>query len=134
MATLKDLSSQLRQLQKQIPFATAQAMTRVVRKVEAAQKTDLGAKRSPNEARRERVKQRAPKLIICFGDALPMQPIQGYMKRANTMATLVRNDKALAIEKFYSPLINSPVDRFMVNAINAVEMRDHRLHSCRGCF
>lgn len=31
MATLKDLSSQLRQLQKQIPFATAQAMTKVVR-------------------------------------------------------------------------------------------------------
>ncbi|EFH9598748.1 hypothetical protein F9S50_18370, partial [Escherichia coli] len=39
MATLKDLSSQLRQLQKQIPFATAQAMTKVVRQIEAAQKT-----------------------------------------------------------------------------------------------
>ena len=39
MATLKDLSSQLRQLQKQIPFATAQAMTKVVRQIEVAQKT-----------------------------------------------------------------------------------------------
>lgn len=41
MATLKDLSSQLRQLQKQIPFATAQAMTKVVRQIEAAQKQHL---------------------------------------------------------------------------------------------
>lgn len=39
MATLKDLSNQLKQLQKQIPFATAQAMTKVVRQIEAAQKT-----------------------------------------------------------------------------------------------
>lgn len=30
MSTLKDLSRQLKQLQKQIPFATAQAMTSVV--------------------------------------------------------------------------------------------------------
>jgi hypothetical protein len=41
MATLKDLSSQLRQLQKQIPFATAQAMTKVVRQIEVAQKQHL---------------------------------------------------------------------------------------------
>ncbi|MBE0077929.1 hypothetical protein FOT67_15000, partial [Citrobacter portucalensis] len=39
MATLKDLSNQLKQLQKQIPFATAQAMTKVVRQIELAQKT-----------------------------------------------------------------------------------------------
>ncbi|MBJ9163383.1 hypothetical protein I5485_13185 [Citrobacter farmeri] len=193
MATLKDLSSQLRQLQKQIPFATAQAMTKVVRQIEAAQRTafdrhlesptpftvksvgsvgaknnnlrakvfvrdttagylepfefggehklsgsallnpkniklnkygnlprnklsqlktkpntfigDVGgvnavwqrrkaktkkgkkrAKRSPNGSRRDRVKQRAPKLLIRFGDALPVKPTLGYMDRANTMA------------------------------------------------
>ena len=39
MATLRELSGQLQQLQKQIPFATAQAMTKVVRQIEAAQKT-----------------------------------------------------------------------------------------------
>ncbi|HEM6739914.1 TPA: hypothetical protein U2Q33_001415 [Citrobacter farmeri] len=193
MATLKDLSSQLRQLQKQIPFATSQAMTKVVRQIEAAQRTaferylesptpftvksvgsvgakknnlrakvfvrdtasgylepfefggehklsgsallnpkniklnkygnlprnklshlkakpntfigDVGgvnavwqrrkakpkkgkkrAKRSPNGSRRDRVKQRAPKLLIRFGDALPVKPTLGYMDRANTMA------------------------------------------------
>lgn len=192
MATLKDLSSQLRQLQKQIPFATAQAMTKVVRQIEAAQKTafeqnldnptpftvksvgsvgarknslrakvfvrdtaagylepfefggahklnggallnpkdiklnkygnlprnklsqlkakpnvfigDVGgvnavwqrkkpkikkgkkrAKRSPNGTRRDKIKQPAPKLLIRFGDALPVKPTLGYMDRANTM-------------------------------------------------
>jgi hypothetical protein len=44
MATLKDLSRQLTQLQKQIPFATAQAMTTVVREIAAAQKVALGRK------------------------------------------------------------------------------------------
>lgn len=38
MANLTDLSNQLRTLRKQIPFATAQAMTAVVRKIEDAQK------------------------------------------------------------------------------------------------
>ena len=44
MASLKDLSRQLKQLQKQIPFATAQAMTSVVRDIAAAQKVALGRK------------------------------------------------------------------------------------------
>lgn len=43
-------------------------------------------KRSPNGTRRPRAKQRAPKLLIRFGDALPVQPVLGYMDRANTMA------------------------------------------------
>lgn len=193
MATLKDLSSQLRQLQKQIPFATSQAMTKVVRQIEAAQRTaferylesptpftvksvgsvgakknnlrakvfvrdtaagylepfEFGgehklsgsallnpkniklnkygnlprnklsqlkakpntfigdvdgvnavwqrrkaktkkgkkrAKRSPNGTRRDRVKQRATKLLIRFGDALPVKPTLGYMDRADAMA------------------------------------------------
>jgi len=194
MATVKDLSAQLRQLQKQIPFATAQAMTKVVRQIESSQKTafqrhlenptpftvkavgstgarkdnlrarvfvrDIAAsylepfefggqhklngqallnpkniklnkygnltrtklsqlkarpdvfigdvdgvnavwqrkkarkgkkgtrraKRSPNGTRRPRVKRPAPKLLIRFGDALPVTPTLGYMDRANAMA------------------------------------------------
>lgn len=39
MADLRDLSRQLQAIKKQIPFATAQAMTSVVHHIEAAQKT-----------------------------------------------------------------------------------------------
>lgn len=193
MANLTDLSNQLRTLRKQIPFATAQAMTAVVRKIEDAQKvamqrnldnptpftvksvrskgarkTDLKAKvfvmntaaaylepfetggvhklngsallnpkdiklnkygnlprnklsslkskentfigdiggvngvwqrkkakkskkgrkrlqRSPNGARRDRKKQPMPKLLIRFGDALPVEPVLGYQDRAMKM-------------------------------------------------
>ena len=193
MATLKDLSQQLKKVQKQVPYATALAMTKVVRQIETAQKTaferhlesptpftvksvgsvaarknnltakvfvrdtaagylepfelggehklnsqallnpknvklnkygnmprnklsqlkakpnvfigDVGgvnavwqrkkpkikkgkkrAKRSPNGTRRDKIKQPAPKLLIRFGDALPVKPTLGYMDRANTMA------------------------------------------------
>ncbi|WP_272670840.1 hypothetical protein [Providencia sp. PROV147] len=41
MATLNDLSNQLRAIRKQIPFATAQALTSTVRKIENAQKVAL---------------------------------------------------------------------------------------------
>jgi len=44
-------------------------------------------KRSANGTRRERVKQRSPKLLIRFGDALPVKPTLGYMDRAEMMAT-----------------------------------------------
>lgn len=43
-------------------------------------------KRSANGTRRERQKQRAPKLLIQFGDALAVKPVLGYMDRANKMA------------------------------------------------
>ncbi|KAF1368731.1 hypothetical protein [Yokenella regensburgei] len=43
-------------------------------------------KSSANGTRRPRVKQRPPKLLIWFGDALPVKPTLGYMDRANTMA------------------------------------------------
>lgn len=193
MANLTDLSNQLRTLRKQIPFATAQAMTSVVRKIEDAQKvamqrnldnptpftvksvksrgarkSDLKAKvfvmntaaaylepfeiggvhklngstllnpkdiklnkygnlprnkmsslkskentfigdiggvngawqrkkakkgkksrkrlrRSPNGTRRDRKKQPMPKLLIRFGDALPVEPVLGYQDRAMKM-------------------------------------------------
>ncbi|MBT0344081.1 hypothetical protein ISO81_01565 [Morganella morganii subsp. morganii] len=193
MANLTDLSNQLRTLRKQIPFATAQAMTAVVRKIEDAQKVamqrnldnptpftvksvksrgarknDLKAKvfvmntaaaylapfetggvhklngsallnpkdiklnkygnlprnklsslkskentfigdisgvngvwqrkkakkgkkgrqrlqRSPNGTRRDKKKQPMPKLLIRFGDALPVEPVLGYQDRAMKM-------------------------------------------------
>ncbi len=193
MATLKDLSKQLNTLQKQMPFAMAQAMTKVVRQIEAAQKTaferhldnptpftvksvgsvaarknslrakvfvrdtaagylepfefggehklngsallnpkdiklnrfgnlprnklsqlkakpntfigDVGgvnavwqrrkpmkakkkrAKRSANGTRRPKRKQRSPKLLIRFGEALPATPVLGYMERSRAMAS-----------------------------------------------
>ena len=192
MASLRDLSRQLKQLQKQIPFATAQAMTPVVRDIAAAQKVALGrklesptpftvnsvgsagarknnlrakvfvrdvaaeylepfefggehklnsqallnpkniklnkygnmprnklsqlkakpnvfvgevngvdavwqrrkpkkakkkrARRSANGTRRPKRKQRAPKLLVRFGDALPVTPVLGYMDRSKAMA------------------------------------------------
>ncbi|HID3485068.1 TPA: hypothetical protein ACXE50_003226 [Klebsiella aerogenes] len=192
MALLKDLSRQLKQLQKQIPFATAQAMTSVVRDIAAAQKVALGrkletptpftvnsvgsagarknnlrakvfvrditaeylepfefggehklnsqallnpkniklnkygnmprnklsqlkakpnvfvgevngvdavwqrrkpkkakkkrARRSANGTRRPKRKQRAPKLLVRFGDALPVTPTLDYMNRSRSMA------------------------------------------------
>ncbi|MCP5803714.1 hypothetical protein [Klebsiella pneumoniae] len=192
MSTLKDLSRQLKQLQKQIPFATAQAMTSVVRDIAAAQKVALGrklesptpftvnsvgsagarknnlrakvfvrdvaaeylepfefggehklnsqallnpkniklnkygnmprnklsqlkakpnvfvgevngvdavwqrrkpkkakkkrARRSANGTRRPKRKQRAPKLLVSFGDALPVTPTLDYMNRSRSMA------------------------------------------------
>ncbi|HCK3358128.1 hypothetical protein Q4Q68_19685 [Morganella morganii] len=193
MANLTDLSNQLRTLRKQIPFATAQAMTAVVRKIEDAQKVamqrnldnptpftvksvkscgarknDLKAKvfvmntaaaylepfetggvhklngsallnpkdiklnkygnlprnklsslkskentfigdiggvngvwqrkkakkgkkgrkrlqRSPNGTRRDKKRQPMPKLLIRFGDALPVEPVLGYQDRAMKM-------------------------------------------------
>lgn len=193
MANLTDLSNQLRTLRKQIPFATAQAMTSVVRKIEDAQKvamqrsldnptpftvksvkssgarkSDLKAKvfvmntaaaylepfeiggvhklngaallnpkaiklnkygnlprnklsslkskentfigdiggvngvwqrkkakkgkkgrkrlqRSPNGTRRDKKKQPMPKLLIRFGDALPVEPVLGYQDRVMKM-------------------------------------------------
>lgn len=192
MSTLKDLSRQLKQLQKQIPFATAQVMTSVVRDIAAAQKVALGrklesptpftvnsvgsagarknnlrakvfvrdvaaeylepfefggehklnsqallnpkniklnkygnmprnklsqlkakpnvfvgevtgvdavwqrrkpkkakkkrARRSANGTRRPKRKQRAPKLLVRFGDALPVTPTLDYMNRSRSMA------------------------------------------------
>ncbi len=194
MANLTDLTNQLRTLRKQIPFATAQAMTSVVRKIENAQKVaiqrhldnptpftvssvksrgarksglkakvfvmgiaasylepfetggmhklngsallnpkavklnkygnlprnklsslkskdntfigDIGdvngvwqrkkakkgkkgrkrLQRSPNGTRRDRKKQPMPKLLIRFGDALPVEPVLGYQDRAMQMA------------------------------------------------
>ncbi len=44
-------------------------------------------KRSRNGTHQAAVKQGAPKLLIRFGNALPVQPVLGYMDRAEAMAT-----------------------------------------------
>lgn len=44
-------------------------------------------KRSANGTRQDRLKMPAPKLLIQFGDALPVKPTLGYMERAQAMAT-----------------------------------------------
>lgn len=43
-------------------------------------------KRSKNGTRQPRHKTRPPKLLLRFGEALPVQPIMGYMVRAESMA------------------------------------------------
>lgn len=49
-------------------------------------------KRSANGTRRERQKNPMPKLLIRFGDALPVKPTLGYMDRAEKMATALMPD------------------------------------------
>lgn len=43
-------------------------------------------KRSQNGTRQPRQKKPAPKLLVRFGDALPVKPVLGYMDRAQAMA------------------------------------------------
>lgn len=205
MAGIKELSEQLRRLQKQIPFSTAQALTGVARKIQAAERTafqrrlenptpftvnavgsvgarrnnltakvfvkDIAAsylepfefggehklnsqallnpkniklnkygnltrnkmtqlkakpdvfigeidgvngvwkrpkakgrkgakrrKRSHNGTHRAPVKRSAPKLMIRFGNALPVKPVLGYMERAEKMAAnLMQSELSQAI-------------------------------------
>ncbi|NHB94773.1 hypothetical protein [Photorhabdus cinerea] len=56
------------------------------KKAKKVKKGKKRLKRSPNGTRRDRVKQRPPKLLIRFGDALPVAPILGYQERARKMA------------------------------------------------
>jgi len=46
-------------------------------------------KRSANGSRRPRAKNPMPKLLIRFGDALPVKPTLGYMDRAEKMAAVL---------------------------------------------
>ncbi len=150
MPSIRELPATLAKMRKQIPFATAQALTSVARQIAAAEKVGIQrtfanptpftvnsvksrgarkdnlvatvsimdtaaeyldpyefgevgkargvfkrykykkvrkrAKRSPNGTRRERVKQRKPKLLIQYGDALPVKQHMNYFDRANKMA------------------------------------------------
>ncbi|MDC9607418.1 hypothetical protein [Xenorhabdus griffiniae] len=56
------------------------------KKAKKVKKNKRRLKRSPNGTRRPRQKQRPPKLLIRFGDALPVEPVLGYQERAQQMA------------------------------------------------
>ncbi|OWO82438.1 hypothetical protein B5C26_08585 [Photorhabdus luminescens] len=56
------------------------------KKAKKGKKGKKRLKRSPNGTRRERQKQPMPKLLIRFGDALPVAPILGYQERAMKIA------------------------------------------------
>lgn len=58
-------------------------------------------KRSKNGTRQPRHKTRPPKLLLRFGEALPVQPVLGYMERVNTMA------KALLPEEIQKALADA---------------------------
>ncbi|QCR38961.1 hypothetical protein [Nissabacter sp. SGAir0207] len=56
------------------------------KKAKGTRKGAKRRKRSTNGTRRPATKTRPPKLLIRFGDALPVQPVLGYMDRAEQMA------------------------------------------------
>lgn len=56
------------------------------KKAKKGKKGKKRLKRSPNGTRRERQKQRPPKLLIRFGNALEVKEHLGYFDRANKMA------------------------------------------------
>jgi hypothetical protein len=68
------------------------------RKKAKGRKGQKRRKRSSNGTHRDAVKRSAPKLLIRFGDALPVKPVLGYMKRAETMApNLMQKELSQAI-------------------------------------
>lgn len=56
-------------------------------KVKKGKKGKKRRKRSANGTRQPRMKMPAPKLLIQFGDALPVKPTLGYFDRAQAMAS-----------------------------------------------
>ncbi|MBN5182139.1 hypothetical protein JY469_16050 [Serratia marcescens] len=56
------------------------------RKAKKGKKGKKRRKRSANGTRQPRMKMPAPKLLIQFGDALPVKPTLGYFDRAQAMA------------------------------------------------
>lgn len=56
------------------------------KKVKKGKKGRKRIQRSPNGTRKDRKKQPMPKLLIQFGDALPVKPVLGYQDRAMKMA------------------------------------------------
>lgn len=55
------------------------------KKAKKGKKDRKRLQRSPNGTRRNRKKQPMPKLLIRFGDALPVEPVLGYQDRAMKM-------------------------------------------------
>ncbi|MEY0558049.1 hypothetical protein AB7334_18100 [Providencia rettgeri] len=56
------------------------------KKVKKGKKGRKRIQRSPNGTRKYRKKQPMPKMLIQFGDALPVKPVLGYQDRAMKMA------------------------------------------------
>ncbi|MEX6250061.1 MULTISPECIES: hypothetical protein [Providencia] len=56
------------------------------KKVKKGKKGRKRIQRSPNGTRKDRKKQPMPKLLIQFGDALPVKPVLGYQDRAMKIA------------------------------------------------
>lgn len=70
------------------------------KKAKKGRKGKKRLKRSPNGTRRDRQKQPVPKLLIRFGNALPVQPILGYQNRALRMAqALLPQEISRALEE-----------------------------------
>jgi len=69
------------------------------KKTSKGKKVAKRRKRSANGTRRPpRQKKRAPKLLIRFGDALPVHPVLGYRERSETMAAnLIKTELNRAI-------------------------------------
>ncbi|WP_168404944.1 hypothetical protein [Erwinia amylovora] len=61
-------------------------------KARKGRKNKRRLKRSANGTRRPRDKSPAPKLLIQFGNALPVTPVLGYMDRADRMAGALMPD------------------------------------------
>lgn len=107
MANLTDLSNQLRTLRKQIPFATAQAMTSVVRKIEGAQKVAMQRNLdNPTPFTVKSVKSRGArksdlkaKVFVMNTAAAYLEPYEtGGMHKLNGSALL--NPKAIKLNKY----------------------------------
>ncbi|MEQ5724262.1 hypothetical protein ABN356_02785 [Providencia rettgeri] len=56
------------------------------KKARKGKKVRKRIQRSPNGTHKDRKKQPMPKLLIQFGDALPVKPVLGYQDRAQRMA------------------------------------------------
>ncbi|HHV8547346.1 TPA: hypothetical protein ACUPTM_003116 [Escherichia coli] len=70
------------------------------KKAKKVAKTRKRRKRSPNGTRAPRKKSRSPKLLIRFGDALPVTPVLGYQALAHDMASrLMKTELSVALEQ-----------------------------------
>lgn len=70
------------------------------KKAKKVAKTRKRRKRSPNGTRAPRKKSRSPKLLIRFGDALPVTPVLGYQELAHDMASrLMKEEMSVALEQ-----------------------------------
>ncbi|EHM4464129.1 hypothetical protein KGH42_000101 [Escherichia coli] len=70
------------------------------KKAKKVTKTRKRRKRSPNGTRAPHKKSRPPKLLIRFGDALPVTPVLGYQELAHDMASrLMKTELSVALEQ-----------------------------------